>query len=82
MPEVTVLYFAQVRDRLECDHDRLVLPLEVDAATILAAVCARHPTHAVLIAHCRVAVDQQFLSASASISAHSEIALIPPVSGG
>jgi MoaE-MoaD fusion protein len=82
VPEVIVQYFAQLRDRLERDHERVALPAEVDAAMVLAAIQARHPLHATLIARCRVALDLQFLSAAAVLSERSEIALIPPVSGG
>lgn len=79
---MVVQYFAQLRDRLARDHDRVVLPAEVDAPGILAAIRARHPSHAALIDRCRVAVDLQFLTSPVVITQASEIALIPPVSGG
>jgi len=82
MPEVTVLYFAQARDRLGCDRDRVTLPTSADANAVLSAVRLRHPNNAALIDRCRVAVDCQFIDGPVSISDHSEIALIPPVSGG
>jgi molybdopterin converting factor subunit 1 len=82
VPEVLIHYFAQVRDRLGREHDRVTLPHTVDAPTILAAVQARHPLHTSLIDHCRVAVDLQFISTAIALSENSEIALIPPVSGG
>lgn len=82
MPEVTVLYFAQARDRLGTDHEAMTLPAAAGAAEVLAAIRARHPAHAALIERCRVAVDQQFVDAPVAISERSEIALIPPVSGG
>lgn len=82
MPEVTVLYFAQARDRLGCDRDRLTLPASVDANAVQNAVQALHPANAALIDRCRVAVDHQFITGPVAISERSEIALIPPVSGG
>ncbi|MBA3700270.1 MAG: MoaD/ThiS family protein [Planctomycetes bacterium] len=82
MPEVTVLYFAQARDRLGRDCDTLVLPASADAAAVLAAISARHPANSALIARCRVAVDCQFIAGPVPLSPQSEIALIPPVSGG
>jgi molybdopterin converting factor subunit 1 len=82
MPQVTILYFAQARDRLGCDRDHLTLPASADANTVLSAVRARHPANAALIDHCRVAVDCQFITGAVPISERSEIALIPPVSGG
>lgn len=82
MPEVIVHYFAQARDRLARDHDRIALPLQVDALMVLDAIRARHPLHAALIDHCRVAVDLQFINGAITLTENSEIALIPPVSGG
>ena len=82
MPDVLIHYFAQVRDRLGREHDRVTLPHTVDSPTILAVVRARHPLHVTLIDHCRVAVDLQFITTAVTLSDHSEIALIPPVSGG
>ena len=82
MPTVTVLYFAQARDRLGIATETLTLPVSADANTVLDAIRARHPAQAALIDRCRVAVDHQFINGPVSICAHSEIALIPPVSGG
>jgi molybdopterin converting factor subunit 1 len=82
MPDVTVLYFAQVRDRLGAASQVLMLPSPAGAADVLAAIRACHPAHGALIDRCRVAIDQQFVDAPVAISGHSEIALIPPVSGG
>jgi sulfur-carrier protein len=82
MPTVTVLYFAQVRDRLGTDHEAITLPGSAGAADVLAAIRARHPAQSALIDRCRVAVDHQFVDAPAAINERSEIALIPPVSGG
>jgi molybdopterin synthase catalytic subunit len=82
MPSVTVLYFAQARDRLGIGHEALTLPASVGAAEVLAAIRSRHPAQATLIDRCRVAIDHQFVDSPVSISERSEIALIPPVSGG
>lgn len=82
MPDVSVLYFAQARDRLGIDHEQLTLSSLVGAGDVLAAIRARHPAHAALIERCRVAIDHQFVDAPVTITSRSEIALIPPVSGG
>lgn len=82
MPDVTVLYFAQARDRLGTASEALTLSSPVGAGDVLAAIRARHPAQAALIDRCRVAIDHQFVDAPVAISAQSEIALIPPVSGG
>lgn len=82
MPTVTVLYFAQARDRLGAEREVLTLPTSSGAAEVLAAIRARHPMQAALIDRCRVAIDHQFIDAQVPITDRSEIALIPPVSGG
>ena len=82
MPEVTVLYFAQARDRLGTAHEVVALPSPAGAAEVLAAIRERHPAQAALIGRCRVAIDHQFVDAPVPIGDRSEIALIPPVSGG
>lgn len=82
MPSVTILYFAQARDRLGTDCETMTLPSVTGAIDVLAAVRARHPAHSTLIDRCRVAIDHQFVDAAVAITERSEIALIPPVSGG
>lgn len=82
MPAVTVLYFAQARDRLGTEREVVTLSALVGASDVLAAIRSRHPAQASLIDRCRVAVDHQFITGPVAISERSEIALIPPVSGG
>jgi molybdopterin converting factor subunit 1 len=82
MPDCTILYFAQLRDRLGLESERYPLPAQGDAAALLALVVARHPAAAAIVARCRVAVDHQFVAGPCALTPISEIALIPPVSGG
>jgi molybdopterin converting factor subunit 1 len=82
MPAVTVLYFASLRDRLGRDHEALELPAATTSAEVLALVARRHPSCADAVACCRLAVDQAFADGPLTLSAASELALIPPVSGG
>lgn len=82
MPAVTVLYFASLRDRIGCDHERLDLPAATTSAEVLAAVARRHPASAETVACCRLALDQTFADGPLVLDAASELALIPPVSGG
>jgi molybdopterin converting factor subunit 1 len=82
MPDVTILYFAHIRDRLGMAAETLTLPASVDANAVLSAIRLRHPGNAALIDRCRVAVDCQFIDGPVTIHERSEIALIPPVSGG
>lgn len=82
VPEIPVLYFAQLRDRLGRDADHYTLPAASDTTILLALVAARHPLAAAIVARCRVAVDHQFVTGAFPLLATSEVALIPPVSGG
>jgi molybdopterin converting factor subunit 1 len=77
-----VLYFAQVRDRCGRESEALTLPTAVSAEVVLNAVIALHPAHEPLLRSCRVAIDHAFINGPINISETSEIALIPPVSGG
>ncbi len=82
MPTVNVLYFAQVRDRCGRDQEQFTLPMSVTANDVLTAIVAQYPTHEKLIHSCRVAINHAFINAAVSLDENSEIALIPPVSGG
>lgn len=82
MPEVTVLYFAQARDCLGTASETVTLPSSAGADEVLAAIRRQHPAQSALIDRCRVAIDCQFITGPVAISERSEIALIPPVSGG
>jgi molybdopterin converting factor subunit 1 len=85
---LTVLLFAGVRQRA----GRAELGVELDppppgtsqpatVADLRRAIAAQHPELG-SIDHCRVAIDQEFVSDDRPVPAGAEIALIPPVSGG
>lgn len=79
---ITVLFFAQVREHAGRDRQTLELPkgsLVVDA---LAALEREHPALAALRPHLAVAVDQRLARLDAPLTHGSELALLPPVSGG
>ncbi len=82
MPIATILYFAQVRDRLGCEQERLELPAATTVAAILTMLGARHPQCATAFATCRLAVDCRFAAGEVELGEGAEIAVIPPVSGG
>ncbi len=82
MPHVTVLYFASVRDCVQRESEIIDLPAHTTDRAVLDAVAGRHPAAADLLATCRLAFDQAFASGAIELSATSEVAVIPPVSGG
>ena len=83
---IELLYFAWVRERIGVDGE--ILPLPPEVVTVLALLdwlAARSPGHAAALADrtaIRVAVDQQFVDVDAPVTAGSEVAIFPPVTGG
>lgn len=79
---VTVLYFAAARERAGTSSEALDLPEGATAAEALAQACERHPALQPLASKLRLAVDQDFAPPDRRLREGSEVALIPPVSGG
>ena len=79
---VTMLYFAAARERAGTSSEALELPDGATAGQALALACERHPALQAVAGKLRVAVDQDFAAPDRKLREGSEIALIPPVSGG
>jgi molybdopterin synthase catalytic subunit len=79
---VTILYFAAARERAGVASEVLELAEGATAAQALAAACERHPALGAVAGKLRVAVDQDFAPLDRALREGSELALIPPVSGG
>jgi molybdopterin synthase catalytic subunit len=79
---VTLLYFAAARERAGTPSEALDLPEGATAGDALAAACERHPPLAAVARKLRLAVDQEFAGPERKLREGSEVALIPPVSGG
>jgi molybdopterin synthase catalytic subunit len=79
---VTLLYFAAARERAGTPSEAIDLPEGATAAAALAAACERHPPLAAVATRLRLAVDQEFAGPERKLREGSEVALIPPVSGG
>lgn len=80
---VTVLCFASLRERLGGEPAISMRRPEGSTVAALRAVLAeRFPQAAQYLAHCRVAVEQEFVGDEAALHDGDEVALIPPVSGG
>lgn len=80
--QVTVLYFAQLRERRGASIDSLELPDDGDVAMALAMIAKAHPQIAPHLPRIQVAVNQVIVAATAPLADGDELALIPPVSGG
>jgi MoaE-MoaD fusion protein len=79
---VTMRYFAAARERAGTSSETLELGEAATAAEALAAACARHPALQPVAQRLRLAVDQEFAAPERKLRDGSEVALIPPVSGG
>ncbi len=77
-----VLLFAGLRERLRRDSVDVELPAGATARDLLAALAHDRPDLSASLSVCRVAVDHEFVAADHVIGEGSEVAIIPPVSGG
>jgi molybdopterin converting factor small subunit len=79
---VTVLLFAQARERAGRGSLSVELPEGSCIADLLGAVTRDHPGLAPLWPHLAVALDGELTSSEATLREGAEVALLPPVSGG
>jgi len=79
---ITVVAFAQAREALGAGSLRIDLPEGSRVGDALGVLEARHPGLAVLRPHLAIAVDRELAPANQALREGSELALLPPVSGG
>lgn len=79
---VTVLLFAQARERAGTGRLDLELPEGSRVSDALAIVQRRLPALGALASHLAVAVNGQVSPPAALVPPGAELALLPPVSGG
>ena len=81
--DVTVLYFAAVRELVGLASETLSLPDGVRSVKALRAhLESVHPSLAGRLAQVRIARNESFAADDEAVAAGDEIALIPPVAGG
>ncbi len=80
--KVTVLLFAAVRDAAQSESVQVDVADDACASDVIGAVGRQLPQIADLLPSCRLAIDCSYARAGDAVSADSELALIPPVSGG
>jgi len=80
--KLTVLFFAQARDRAGVAERSLELPAGARVIDALAAIRVAHPALEPLVPHLAVAVNGELVAPDAALPAGAELALLPPVSGG
>ena len=79
---VTVLYFAQARDRTSRTSETLELADGSRLRDALEAIRTRHPSLETLWPHLAIALDGALVQPDSALRQGAEIALLPPVSGG
>jgi len=80
-----VLFFAQLRELLDCDSTQLNIDLPASVTEVREALMAQFPDHAGLLHSDKalVAVNQELINNDqATITATDEVAFFPPVTGG
>lgn len=80
--QVRVRLFAAFRERVGSSEITYELPEGATARTVLDRLVADYPAVAGLAASVQYAVDQEFVDESHPLRNGSEVAFIPPVSGG
>lgn len=79
---ICVRLFARARDLAGVDMFALELPSGATVAELRHRIAADYPVLAALLARSAIAVDNDFAVDTRVLSANTEVALLPPVSGG
>lgn len=77
-----VLYFSQAAGLTGCREEVLDISHPMTSGGFWEEVVRRHPGLAALRSVCRLACNEEYLSAEGTIQPDDEVAVIPPVSGG
>ena len=80
--KVKVRLFAAARELAGSDQVELEIPAQATLADLRQAIAKECPALQKILAHTLWAVDAEYAGDSMIINQGSEIALIPPVSGG
>lgn len=78
----SVLLFAAAKERVGQDVVRIELPDDASVADLRKRLSKEYPEIENLVARSFVAIDQEFAAEDRAVAEATEIALIPPVSGG
>ena len=80
--QIDVLLFAAAREAAGTKSIQIDVPQDACAADVLRVLGETIPGIEGLMPASRLAVDRDYVSADTPVNAGSEVALIPPVSGG
>lgn len=79
---LTVLVFAEIKKKLQCDRIFISTDLPILVEDLLFLIIKLKPELKGLIQTCAVAANGQVVEKNTFIYSTDEIALLPPVSGG
>lgn len=79
---VEVLFFARLRELTGTGSARLELPARSQVADAMEKLVELYPQLSESLGCCRIALNEEFASSEAELSADAVLAVIPPVSGG
>jgi molybdopterin converting factor subunit 1 len=79
---VRVKLFAVARERAGAEEIAVKLPAAATIRHLRGAIVEQYPKLADVLAHARIAIENEYASDADIVPAVAEIALIPPVSGG
>ena len=82
MIQITVLFFATLRDKAGTRSTALEIDSGMTIEQLKAALALKYPNLNGLINHCLVSINHEYRFDESVIPAGAEIALFPPVSGG
>ncbi len=80
--KLRVKLFAVARQRVGRDEIDVEFPGSATVGQLRAALAEQFPPLADVLRHARIAVDSEYAGDESKLAPTSEIALIPPVSGG
>lgn len=80
--QINVLLFAAAKQAADRDCVSVDVAAGAKAADVMEALASQVPALQAIVASSRLAVDNCYVGPEAAITADSEVALIPPVSGG
>jgi molybdopterin synthase catalytic subunit len=80
--DITLLFFATLRDKAGSSRMTMVLPAETRVREVRRLLARQNPAMEASLATALVAIDRQFADDDDIVPAGAEVAFFPPVSGG
>jgi molybdopterin converting factor subunit 1 len=80
--KIRVKLFAVAKELAGCEAISVELPTPAMIDDVRRAVAAAHPALERILSHAMWAVDAEYADDSTVVNEQSDVALIPPVSGG